>query len=184
MSSKYFVSRHAWKRIRERFHGIDIDAELAAAVPYIAQYRSYVALKSPCGAVWIISQEGVVVTVKTTEQANAHLPLGLAELVPVNPEAQKRPPAKKKEPAPYFDKRTSEADRIKAEATKKLLPFVERHAREDELSGAYADDTKEKRHAELRAAGFSRLQRNGIYPPLYFAARKKIAEGIKQEQTA
>lgn len=66
------VSLHARNRIAERFPGMDVQGELAAAVPFGMQFGGSRMLLAPCDAVFVVAND-TVVTVLTKIQAQANL---------------------------------------------------------------------------------------------------------------
>jgi len=72
MQGKKRMTRHAWDRWLERFDAYDLDAEMAAAIPWGGQRHGDQSWLAPCGAVFIVSG-GNVRTVLTKTQAMANM---------------------------------------------------------------------------------------------------------------
>lgn len=169
----YRLTHHATERIAERFPGIDPSQELAAAEPFGLQYGDAISLLSPCGAVWIVS-DGAVVTVKTVEQYNAHLPrkLGLATVKNVARPAG----ATKKELRDWRKEDERERQRLL------ILDFAKRHAREDYRNHVGFLENYKAREKEIKAAGATNKAIKTFYREMYgeeiLALRKASEAGV------
>ncbi len=160
MQMKKQMTRHAWDRWLERFDEFDLDAELAAAIPWGGQKHGDESWLAPCGAVFIVSGSNVR-TVLTRTQALANMQQfvrgAILDDLPIAVVPRPVDESVEMEPA---EEEFSEA-RLKQIATEHALKhsWKSKHAK-----------------AELREAGFDPAdpKQREIYRDAYFAERRRL----------
>ena len=164
MQGKKRMTRHAWDRWLERFDAYDLDAEMAAAIPWGGQRHGDQSWLAPCGAVFIVSGENVR-TVLTKTQAMANMQQfvrsALLDELPAKAPAVVSDVEPEAEPKDEFS--AAELQQLAIDHASRRLSWKGKQAK-----------------AEMRAAGFdpANPKQREFYLTAYFAQRRRVLGSI------